>query len=115
MSSAAVIMTDTEGCISYWNAGAESLLGYSALAAMGQSLDLIVPIEHREAHWRGFHRAMDQPQIKDLASDLPLLCADGTNRHFAGRLLVLMDALGKAIGAVAIFTDRGEVGFRAFG
>ena len=115
MTRTAVIMTDTNGCISHWTTEAEVLFGYAALDAVGQTLDLIVPIEHQEAHWIGFRRAMAQPKIKDLTSDLPLCCADGTIRHFAGRLLVLMDPLGTAIGAVAVFTDKGEVGFRPFG
>jgi hypothetical protein len=35
---------------------------------------------------------------------LPVLCAHGELRTFAGRLIVLTDGLGTAIGAPAIFT-----------
>lgn len=38
---------DTDGLIAHWNAGAGRLLGWSAAEAIGQSLDLMVPAEHR--------------------------------------------------------------------
>lgn len=58
---------------------------------------------------------MGEPVVRDLAADLPVLCADGTIRVFAGRLLVLSDALGGALGAMAIYTDTGTTGVRPFG
>jgi len=57
---------------------------------------------------------MRQPEIKDMAADLPVLCADGTVREFAGRLLTLSDGLGVAIGAMAIYTDSGTTGSHPF-
>lgn len=57
---------------------------------------------------------MRQPEVKDLAADLPVLCADGTVREFAGRLLALSDGLGVAIGAIAIYTEAGTTGLRPF-
>jgi hypothetical protein len=44
-----------------------------------------------------------------------VVCADGQVRPFAGRLLVLSDALGVAVGAMAIYTDDGLTGVRPFG
>jgi len=58
---------------------------------------------------------VDKPTIKDLAADLPVLCADGEVRHFAGRLLVLSDGLGTAIGALAIYASAGTTGVQPFG
>jgi PAS domain S-box-containing protein len=110
-----MITTDVNGLITAWNSGAERMLGYRADQAIGQSLDLLVPEHLREAHWRGFRRAMAQPPTKELAADLPVRCADGTVRHLAGRLLVLSDGLGTAVGAMAIYTDKGSTGIRPFG
>ncbi|MFC0675212.1 PAS domain S-box protein [Brachybacterium hainanense] len=115
MSDHAIIIADTTGHITRWNSAAETLFGYPASRALGESLDLIVPEELRDAHWRGFFRAMANPEIRDLAADLPVRCADGTTRHVAGRLLVLSDGLGTAIGAMAIFTATGSTGIRPFG
>jgi hypothetical protein len=83
----AVVMADTRGRISQWS----------------------------QRHWAGFRRAMQAPQVKDLAADMPVLCADGQTRTFAGRLLVLSDGLGVAIGAMAIFAAEGSTGVRPFG
>jgi PAS domain S-box-containing protein len=111
----AVVIADTDGVITHWNAGSERLFGHPAERALGSRLDLLVPERLRAAHWAGFARAMREPQVKDLAADLPVLCADGQEREFAGRLLVLCDGLGVAFGAMAVYTDAGSTGVHPFG
>ena len=111
----AIVVVDADGTITWWSPGAEVLFGHSAAVAEGQSLDLIVPDALRERHWGGFHRAMDAPQVKDLAADIPVRCADGQVKEFAGRLLVLSDGLGAALGAMGIFTADGSTGIKPFG
>ncbi|MZD08837.1 PAS domain-containing protein [Streptomyces sp. SID5785] len=111
----AVVVADTGGVITHWNAGSERLFGHAAAGALGRRVDLIVPERLREAHWAGFDRAMREPRVRDLAADLPVLCADGEERTFAGRLMVLCDGLGVAIGALALYTDRGSTGVHPFG
>jgi PAS domain S-box-containing protein len=113
--SHATVRADATGRITDWDAGAEQMFGHTAADAVGQLVELIVPEPLREAHWNGFHRAMRSPEIKDMAADLPVLCADGVIREFAGRLLALSDGLGVAIGAIAIYTDDGLTGFKPFG
>lgn len=110
----AVIETDIKGVIRRWDAGAEAMFGYPAEVALGRPVDLIIPEQYREAHWAGFHRAMAAPKVKDLAADLPVRCADGQLRTFAGRLLVLSDGLATAIGAIAVFVDEGSTGNHPF-
>jgi PAS domain S-box-containing protein len=114
MANHAVITVDTDGVVTGWDDGAETLIGHPARDAIGRRVDFIVPESPRAAHWAGFERAMRQPEVKDLAADLPVLCADGTVREFAGRLLALSDGLGVAIGAIAIYTDAGSTGLRPF-
>ena len=111
----AIITTDADGGIVGWDAGAEVLFGHRAADVLGSPVDIIIPEHLREAHWAGFHRAMRSPVVRDMAADLPVLCADGNIWPFAGRLLVLSDALGNAIGAMAIYTDAGSTGVRPFG
>jgi PAS domain S-box-containing protein len=115
MTDHAIVVADPEGTITQWNAGAEALFGYSAATALGQSLDLMVPEALRARHWAGFRRMMRAPQVKDLAADIPVLCADGQVRDFPGRLLVLSDGLGVALGAMGIFAPEGTTGIRPFG
>jgi PAS domain S-box-containing protein len=111
----AIVVADADGTITWWSRGAEVLFGHSAAAAVGQSLDLIVPEVLRARHWAGFQGAMHAPRVKDLAADIPVLCADGQVKEFAGRLLVLSDGLGAALGAMAIFAAVGTTGFKPFG
>lgn len=114
MTFHAVIETDTDGVIRRWNEGAEQLFGHAATNAVGKPVDFIIPEHLRDAHWAGFHRAMKEPKIKDLAADMPVLCADGDIRSFPGRLLALSDGLGTAIGAMAIYASDGTTGIHPF-
>jgi diguanylate cyclase (GGDEF)-like protein/PAS domain S-box-containing protein len=47
-----VVVVDAAGRIAYLNPAAESLFGYSAKAACGQPLDLLIPETYRKAHRR---------------------------------------------------------------
>ena len=114
METHAVVVVDTEGVNTTRDSGAVELFGLDAVAAIGQPVDVIIPEHLREAHWTGFRRAMASPKIKDMAADLPVLCADGAVREFAGRLLALSDGLGVAIGAMAIYSAEGSTGVRPF-
>jgi len=114
MEMHAVVVVDTEGVITSWNDGATQLFGHDAPHTIGRPVDLIIPEHLRDAHWAGFRRAMAAPEIKDMAADLPVLCADGEVREYAGRLLALSDGLGQAIGAIAIFRSQGSTGVRPF-
>jgi PAS domain-containing protein len=111
----AIVVVDADGHITWWSPGAEELFGHSAADALGQSLDLIVPGALRMRHWAGFRRAMQAPHVKDLAADIPVLCADRQVKQFAGRLLILSDGLGVALGAVGIFAAEGTTGIKPFG
>ena len=46
------------GIIRFWNTASETLFGFTADEAIGQSLDIIIPPYLREPHWRGFHAAI---------------------------------------------------------
>ena len=53
-----VIVSDGDGVVRYWNASAQRILGWSAREAVGQSLELIVPEQHRPAHGQGYAKVM---------------------------------------------------------
>src|SRR5262245_45545786 len=78
----AIVMSDTEGFIRYWNDGTERLFGHSAVEAEGQSLDLIVLREYCERHWKEFRQAMwtSECQLDRAATRLLMMCKDGTVR-----------------------------------
>lgn len=54
----AVVIADADGTIVFWNDAASRLFGWSAEAAVGRSLDLIIPEPQRARHWEGFRRVM---------------------------------------------------------
>ena len=54
----AVIFADRQGVVRLWNRGAETMFGYSAVEALGQSLDLIIPARFRARHWDGYRQVM---------------------------------------------------------
>ena len=103
----AVVQADADGVIRLWSTGAQTLLGYGADQAIGQKLDLLVPDKYREDHWKGFGAAMKRGNLTgDEPFVLPIRCANGQTKHFAGRLLMLLDAYGNSAGALAIFVPE---------
>ena len=54
----AIVYADTEGIIRFWNIGAERIFGFSALEAVGCSLDLIVAEDLRQHYWESYREAM---------------------------------------------------------
>jgi PAS domain-containing protein len=57
-SSDAIIAADKEGIIRFWNPGAERIFGYASAAAVGRSLDIIIPERLRKRHWDGYYRVI---------------------------------------------------------
>jgi len=54
----AIIYADLSGAIVRWNRASSALFGYLPEEALGQSLDLIIPVHLRASHWSGFSAAM---------------------------------------------------------
>jgi hypothetical protein len=100
MESHAIVISDTEGRIQHWNKGAERLFGYAAAEATGQSLDLTVPRAYRERHWQAFRTAMrtGECRLDRAATNLPVMCKDGTVRLFPARFVFLWDARNYCFG-----------------
>jgi PAS domain S-box-containing protein len=103
----AIVVADTEGVITSWSTGAERLFGHHADDAIGQSLDLIVPPEHREAHWAGFRRAMATGVcgLDRQTTNLPVAHRDGGQRVVPARFVFLVDPRDVVVGAMAISAE----------
>lgn len=54
----ALVYSDRDGAVRYWNHGAEKVFGHTADEAIGQSLDLIIPEGLRARHWTGYQETM---------------------------------------------------------
>ena len=106
----AVVICDTEGTITYWNAAAERVFGWPADHAVGQSLDLIVPERQRNAHWEGYRRVMASGDTRYGTELLrvPSLHSDGQRRSIAFTVSLLKDATGAVTGIAAVVRDETE-------
>src|SRR4051794_38485206 len=90
----AMIFADREGVIRVWNAAAERIFGHSPAAAIGQSLDIIVPDRFRDAHWTGFRRALLDGATKYAGQSLPTrsMRADGESFYVELSFAIIHDA-----------------------
>jgi PAS domain S-box-containing protein len=108
----AIVMADSTGRIRHWSPGAERMFGYEAAAAVGQSLDLIVPEQFRKGHWAGFNRVMGGgPTHYDGVNNMvEVRCADGLVREFPARFRIVRDRTDAAIGAMVVFSEPTQEG-----
>jgi len=99
------VIADREGMICFWSAGAETAFGHPAAEAVGQTLDLIVPPEFREAHWKGFRRAVQSSaaHLEGQVTPFPVCCADGGVLAAPGRLTLVRDPEGEVIAVTVAF------------
>ena len=103
----AVIFSDHDGVIRFWNRGAEAMFGYTAEEAVGQSLDLVVPERHRTRHWDGYRRVMATGVTKYGREMLavPAVRKDGTRISIEFTIVLLHAPAGELLGAAAIMQD----------
>lgn len=104
-----VIYADTGGIIRVWNRGAEVLFGFTAAEALGQSLDLIIPENLRQAHWRGFDAAIASGRTR-LAGHPTLTRGQhksGERRYVEMSFALVIDG-GTVLGSVAVARDVTE-------
>ena len=98
----AVIFAGTDGVIQTWNPAATRLFGHSQDEAVGQSLDLIIPERFRDAHWKGFDRALADGATKYSGQALPTRSEtkDGKTIYVELTFAIVKDASGSVIGAL---------------
>ncbi len=106
----AVIFANTEGVITCWNAAAERVFGHTAEQALGQDLNLIIPEQFRDAHWKGFDHALGEGVTKYAGQVLPTRAsrADGATIYVELGFAILKDEAGVVTGALATARDITE-------
>ncbi len=103
----AVVFADRTGVIRLWNSGAETMFGYSAGEAVGQSLDLIIPERLRPRHWDGFDKVMGTGVTRygrELLAT-PAIRKDGRRISIEFSIILLKEDTGNVHGAAAIIRD----------
>lgn len=107
-ASDAIVATDREGRIVFWNPGAERMFGFTAAEAAGQSLDLIIPENLRARHWTGYRHTMETGTSRYGHGDLlsvPGLAKDGRRISVEFTIVLLRNAQQEVSGTVAVMRD----------
>jgi len=106
----AMLISDREGIIRFWNSGAEQMFGYAAAEAVGHSLDLFIPENLRSRHWEGYHRVMASGETKYKTGLLssPGVRKDGTRVSLEFSMVLLHDEAGVMKGCASIMRDVTE-------
>jgi PAS domain S-box-containing protein len=104
----AVVFSDADGLIRYWNQGAETIFGFTASEAIGQSLDIIIPEKLRQRHWDGYRKTMNTGETRYGAGDLlavPAIRKDASRISTEFTIVPFHDAAGRIIGIAAVMRD----------
>ncbi|MET4700960.1 PAS domain S-box-containing protein [Constrictibacter sp. MBR-5] len=105
----AVVFSDREGIIRFWNAAAERLFGFAAAEAVGRSLDIIIPERQRAVHWSGYATVMETGRSRYGAGDVlsvPALHKDGRRLSVEFTIAMLHAGDGGVDGIAAIMRDN---------
>jgi PAS domain S-box-containing protein len=106
----AVFHLGFDGLIETWNPGAERIFGHTSGAAVGQSLDLIIPEQLRARHWEGYRRVMASGATRygrELLK-VPALRRDGTRISLEFTVVPVRGASGEILGVGAIIREVTE-------
>ena len=104
--SDAIIATDADGFIRFWNPGAVRIFGSEE--AIGSSLDLIIPENLRARHWAGYSRVMASGETHYSQGDLlsvPGLTKNGRRISVEFTIVLLHDERRTPVGIAAILRD----------
>jgi PAS domain S-box-containing protein len=104
----AVVYSDADGLIKFWNKGAERIFGFSKAEALGQSLDIIVPEKLRGRHWEGYNKTMETGATRYGGGDLlavPAIRKDGSRLSIEFTIVPFHDDAGRMTGIAAIMRD----------
>ncbi|NOJ47436.1 PAS domain S-box protein [Bradyrhizobium archetypum] len=107
-ASDAIVATDRDGRITFWNPGAERIFGFTANEAAGQPLDIIIPENLRARHWEGFRHTMATGTSRYGHGDLlsvPALTKDRQRISVEFTIVLLRNDRQEVAGTVAVMRD----------
>jgi PAS domain S-box-containing protein len=107
-TSDAILATDRQGVIRFWNRGAARIFGFTAEQAIGASLDLIIPERLRKRHWDGYERVMATGETRYGAGDVlavPAVAKGGRQISVEFTIILLQDSEQRISGVAAILRD----------
>jgi PAS domain S-box-containing protein len=104
----AILISDAEGIIRFWNPGAVRIFGFTSQEALGQSLDIINPVALRKRHWQGYAQTIRTGHTRYGAGDVlavPALRKGGMRISVEFSIIPFRDAAGRIAGMGAILRD----------
>jgi PAS domain S-box-containing protein len=106
----AVIISDRDEHILFWNASAQRIFGYSPEEALGKTLSIITPERFRERHSKGYFHTMETGKTKygNTLLRVPALHQDGRSISIAFSVTMILDDQDQPIAIAAIIRDETE-------
>lgn len=104
----AVVATDRDGVITFWNPGAVRIFGFAADETIGQSLDIIIPENQRARHWAGYRQVMATGHSRYGEGEtlsVPALRKDGGRLSIEFTIVPLKDEAGAMLGMASVLRD----------
>jgi len=106
----AVIISDRDENILFWNASAERIFGYKAEEALGKTLSIITPERFRERHSKGYFHTMETGKTKygNTLLRVPAIHKDGRSISIAFSVTMIFDDQDQPMAIAAIIRDETE-------
>mgnify|MGYP000514647555 FL=1 len=106
----AVIISDRDEKILFWNASAERIFGFTPDEALGKTLSIITPERFRERHSKGYFHTIQTGQTKygHTLLRVPAVHKDGHSISIAFSVSMLFDEQKQAIAIAAIIRNETE-------
>jgi PAS domain S-box-containing protein len=103
----AMVFADTAGIIRLWNPAAQRIFGFSESVAVGASMNIIIPERFREAHWRGYRRAIVERTTKYQGQLLSTrsVRSDGTLIYVELSFAIIRNPKSEVMGVLAHARD----------
>jgi PAS domain S-box-containing protein len=109
LDQTALVIADCKGRIVYWSPGATELFGYTAQAMLGKAASVLVPSAYRRRHISGFRQAWASGVLEPSGAVMvPVRCADGETRRYAGHFFPIRDPYGRLLAVGAAWTPPHE-------
>ena len=106
----AVIISDRDENILFWNASAQRIFGYSQDEALGKTLSIITPERFRERHSKGYFHTMETGKTKygNTLLRVPAIHKDGRSISIAFSVAMIFDDQDQPMAIAAIIRDESE-------
>ena len=106
----AVVISDRDENILFWNASAERIFGYSPDEALGKTLSIITPERFRERHSKGYFHTMETGKTKygNTLLRVPAIHKDGRSISIAFSVTMIFDDQDQPMAIAAIIRDETE-------